>query len=252
MYFYKIISANGQFIGIGTSYDLRQFQLKHKVLLRCGEKYAQYIECNSKLYHDSWMRSLNSNIPYEISNVLRINEEEYSLLQQSIEVGEAPLEIEEYPSFAAEDKEPEPSTLTFDENATLEYIKQQKTKFLSNKCKNAIISGIDTTFPNNICEHFDLTVEDQLNLNTLRYKLNQGEEYFIYHSKGGSFTYYSKEEIQLIIETADKHILYHNAYFNSLKQYVNSLNDYIQVSKIEYGQEIPTLYKSEILKSLEK
>jgi hypothetical protein len=35
---------------------------------------------------------------------------------------------------------------------------------MKNKCNQAIISGVDITLSNNETYHFDLTIEDQLNL----------------------------------------------------------------------------------------
>ena len=39
-------------------------------------------------------------------------------------------------------------------------------------------------------------------------------------------------------------------YFNSLRDYINSLTDISTVCDVKYGDEIPTEYQSEVLKML--
>ena len=90
MKFYKIIKEDSnEFIGIGSSQDLRYFQNKHKVLLNCFERNAQYISCNEKLYRDSWMRGIDPSFAEcEFAKVYEIAEEEYNAIAQTIESGE--------------------------------------------------------------------------------------------------------------------------------------------------------------------
>ena len=83
----------------------------------------------------------------------------------------------------------------------------------------------------------------------LRYYLIAGEENIAYHSKNSLFEYYSREDIQKLIEQVDNYILYHTSYFNSLKNYINSLNKIETINKIQYGQDFPDEYKSETLLS---
>ena len=45
-------------------------------------------------------------------------------------------------------------------------------------------------------------------------------------------------------------ITYNTTYFNSLRDYINSVTTEKELSKIKYGIEIPEEYQSEVLKSL--
>ena len=133
-------------------------------------------------------------------------------------------------------------------NDVLYIAKQSKLRDLKSYCNKAIIAGIDIHYSETMTKHFDLTVEDQLNLSALRYQLlTSDQDTFAYHSKDDNFQYYTRAEIQFIIQKIDEHILYHTAYFNSLKNYVNSLTSIDEVDAIIYGQDFPDMYKSQIL-----
>jgi hypothetical protein len=64
----------------------------------------------------------------------------------------------------------------------------------------------------------------------------------MFHSKGQVFKEYLAEDMQLIIDKADKHILYHRCYFNSAKSYLINCNDYSIVDNFKYGDNIPEEY----------
>lgn len=256
MKFYKIIDIkNNKFIGVGNTLNLRYFQQKHKIIIQCKEDKAQYVEYNGELYRDYWMPSINNiNINYNLANIIEIEEEEYNNLKVAIDNEEnIILEDQEEDVNYNNTVEIIDQFYNMVESPTLEYIKNIKIKEMKNKCKQAIISGIDVLFEDGVTiEHFDLTIEDQINLNTLRYNILQysSDQYmdeFIFHCKDGDFKYYSRINILRILDKMDKHILYHNAYFNSLKKYINILEDYITINNIKYGDDIPDTYKSEIL-----
>ena len=138
---------------------------------------------------------------------------------------------------------------TVQDTSTLNTFIDLKLFNLKKDCNKKIVEGIDIPCSGDAIKHFDLTIEDQLNLQNIKYLMSQGETQFAYHSKGEPFRYYSKEEMQLIIDAANKHILYHNSYFNSLKDYINSLEKIEEVDSIYYGQDFPNEYKSEVLLS---
>lgn len=162
----------------------------------------------------------------------------------------SPLEYEEIKNFLIEDNE---NLNTEDQlldttNDYLNTVKLFKFDQLSKSCKKNITAGIDIHYSENITKHFDLTVEDQLNLNSLRYQLlTSDQDTFAYHSKNDDFEYYNRKEVEYIIASADKHILYHTVYFNSLKKYVNSLASIDEINAVEYGQDFPDMYKSQVL-----
>ena len=138
----------------------------------------------------------------------------------------------------------------YKDTSTLDTIISMKIYALKLECSKNITAGIDIHYSETLTKHFDLTIEDQLNLQNIKYLISQGETQFAYHSKGEPFRYYSKEEMQLIIDAANRHILYHNSYFNSLRDYINSLENIKEVDSIYYGQDFPHGYKSEVLLAL--
>ena len=85
MKFFKIIKDK-EFIGVGTTRDMRRFQKKHNVLLVCDENDAQYIQCNEVLYHAPWMEAVDEDVL--ITDVIRIEEDEYNCLVSAIESNE--------------------------------------------------------------------------------------------------------------------------------------------------------------------
>lgn len=77
---------NGQnFIGIGTTLELRKLQKKHGILIACDEDAAQYIQIDDELYHADWMRTTAiSNIISNKATVVEITKDEYDEFAQII------------------------------------------------------------------------------------------------------------------------------------------------------------------------
>lgn len=73
-----------------------------------------------------------------------------------------------------------------------------------------------------------------------------------YHADGEETTFYTNEEINDIIDTANSFKIYHTTYFNALKIYINALNSIEEIGTIKYGIEIPEEYKTDVLKALEQ
>ena len=122
---------------------------------------------------------------------------------------------------------------------------------MSQICNQLITNGIDVVLSDGESHHFSLTVQDQLNLITLSSMAQSGMLQIPYHADGELCKYYTPTEIGAIIETATALKTYHTTYFNSLKSYIESLNDIQIISSIQYGCNIPNEYKSDILKELE-
>lgn len=132
---------------------------------------------------------------------------------------------------------------------TLEEVKEQKKSELSFKCKEKIYKGVDVVFKNET-EHFSLTLEDQLNLMRKKYQLEKGKTEIEYHADGKPFRYYSKEDMQKIIDSADEFISYQTSYCNSLFQWIKSLNSVDEIQIIQYGDLVPLSFQSEPLKEM--
>lgn len=247
MIYYKILKDR-EFIGIGTSYDLRVYQPKHDILLVADEDVAQYIQIKDQLYRDDWFKLLNTNsIEYEIANISVISEDEYKQLLEAIDKGEEiSIPIEEDNIIEANDN----VIVNEEEIITLEYLKAQKIKEMSHICNQTITNGFDITLSDGKEHHFSLTTQDQLNLITLSAMVSAGETTIPYHADGELCKHFSINDIENVIHTATVFKTYHTTYYNSLKEFIESIQGRNEVSNIYYGVTIPNEYQSEILKEL--
>ena len=96
MNYYKIIQDD-TFVGVATSYDLRRFQQKHRVMLTCDIDSAQYIQFNNILYRDNWFSPIiTDSMRYEKAIIIAIEKDEYDTLYEAMETGkEIEIPIEE-------------------------------------------------------------------------------------------------------------------------------------------------------------
>ena len=132
----------------------------------------------------------------------------------------------------------------------LEEVKEAKSPKCPLPAGEAIIAGFDVVLADGKSRHFSMTVEDQLNINSLYGLLASGMTQVPYHADGEVCEYFSVEDFGLIVQTATAHKTYHESYFNSLKSYITSKRTAASVNAIEYGTEIPEQYQSDVLKAL--
>lgn len=242
MNYYKII-INREIIGVSTSKDCWRFQPKHSTLRRTSNEQAEYIECNNHLYHAEWMQPIKTDIfTYEIADILTIGEQEYNILVPAIEYEPIPYE------------EPEEEIIINPINPvdeiTLEYIRAAKINQMSMTCHSIIEAGFDLQL-RGVTKHFSLDTQDQLNLISLS-AMAQTQTLIPYHADEEECVFYTNEEINEIVETANAFKIYHTTYYNALKTYINALETIEEISAIAYGVEIPDEYKSDVLKVLEQ
>lgn len=246
MTYYKVIK-DGEFVGVGTSYELRKYQKKHGMLIVSEENTAQYIQVGDVLYRDNWFKILTSDtIPYETADVSVIEENEYQQLFEAIEKGE------EISILVENDADPtqEDVAIAEETDVTVEYLKSQKAKEMSYACNQTIVNGFDIELSDKKTHHFSLTVQDQLNLITLSSLAASGETNIPYHADGELCEYFSANDIGLVIRTATELKTYHTTYYNSLKLYIQSLDNREDVADVYYGISIPDEYKSDVLIAL--
>lgn len=206
MKFFKIIKDK-EFIGVGTTRDMRRFQKKHNVLLVCDENDAQYIQCNEVLYHAPWMEAVDGNSL--IADVIRIEADEYNCLVSAIESNE---EIK----FADESVvEFEPVVDEFDE-LTIDYIRFAKLAELKRECNQAITEGFDMELSDGETRHFTLSLDDQISLLT--------QAYF-------------DENMQPVVVKMNNFKIEHMARLKGLEEYVNSLTDIEEIIAVSYRKE---------------
>lgn len=246
MTYYKVIKDN-EFIGIGTSYELRKYQLKHNILLVADDDTAQYIDINGILYRDSWLKVLTTDtIQYENADIVVINEEEYQQLFEAIDKGE---EIEINTDNEPSENE-EAVVIDNNEEVTLDYLKAQKAKEMSYICNQTIVNGFDITLSDGEVHHFSLTVQDQLNLITLSAMISAGEQTIPYHADGELCRNFSALDMGNVIRAATELKTFHTTYYNSLKAYIESVQYREELSCITYGVDIPVEYQSDVLKAI--
>ena len=240
MLYYKIIQ-NSQIIGVSTSDSCFNFELKHSMLQRTTLELAEYMECSSSLYHAFWMQPIKTNIyTYQDADILEIDKTEYDILVPATE--NAPVHIDEEEIVIPPDVDPT-------DEITLEYVRAAKINEMSKACNRAIEEGFDVEIDGNV-EHFSLTTQDQLNLMDLSSMIIQGEDEIPYHADGQPFKFYTADEIDAIISEANTWKMYNTTYFNSLKTYINALDNIQDIAALTYGAAIPVAYQSEVYKAM--
>lgn len=121
---------------------------------------------------------------------------------------------------------------------------------MSDACNQAIVSGVDVTLSDGGTYHFGLSIEDQINMMNLQSMVLSGAESVPYHADGAGCRYYSADDFNKIAEAATAWKLYHESYFNSLREYIKSLDTNEELGNVEYGMEIPEEYQTDVLQQL--
>lgn len=250
MTYYKVIQ-NNKFIGIGTSCELRKYQTKHNILLVANDDTAQYIDVRGVLYRDSWFKPINSDdiTVYENANINVISEEEYHQLLEAIDKGEE-IELAQEQDIITDNLEQSEQQISIEETITIDFLKEQKIKEMSYVCNQIITDGFDIVLNDGKQHHFSLGVQDQLNFITLANMIQNGKQIIPYHADGELCKYYSAEDISNVIQFATEFKTYHTTYYNSLKAYIQSIQDRESIRTITYGIDIPVEYQSDILKAI--
>lgn len=206
MKFFKIIKDK-EFIGVGTTRDMRRFQKKHNVLLVCDENEAQYIQCGEDLYHAPWMEAIDGDTV--IADVIRIEEDEYNCLVSAIESNE---EIK----FADEPVVEYEPVIDEVEELTVDYIRSAKIAELKRECNKVITEGFDMELSDGETRHFTLSLDDQISLLT--------QAYF-------------DEDMQSVVVKMNNFKIERLSRLKELEEYVNSLTDIEKITTVSYGKE---------------
>lgn len=135
-----------------------------------------------------------------------------------------------------------------EENA-LSVVRNAKLTEISKACNAIIMAGVDVQTANGL-NHFNLSIEDQSNINNLFRVVELGGTQYPYQADDGSCTIYSASEIVSIYITAQSLITTQLTYHNGLKAYVLSLDDAESISAVVYGMDLPEPYATELSKKL--
>ena len=247
MIYYKIISGD-DFVGVATTDDLRRFQEKHRVILICDESLAQFIQVNDVLYHDNWLKPVGENCHYEYqtAKIVAIDGSEYESLVEAVENGE---------EITISDKEEveeivEEVELSHEDNVTIEFVRSAKISEMRKACEASIINGVDITTSDGKEHHFSLAITDQINLLSLYMMMPDDGHQIPYHADGEVCEYFTSDDVSRINNAAIQLRTYHTTYFNSLREYIKSLNDIGEIRNVYYGMSIPDEFRSDVLNNL--
>lgn len=242
MKYFKLIKDQ-QIVGAASSNNFIYYSPVVDCYLRTTEEHGEYISFQNKLYRDTWMSPTKLPEKYISVQVTEITEEEYNIFMQAIQHDEVIIEEEdtEQPNYNEEQLIPD--------DGSVDFVRQSKLSEMSYQCRKTIENGVDVSIKGEV-HHFSLTTQDQLNLMSLGV-MAQTQEMIPYHADGETCTFYTAEEINQIVTAATAHKIYHTTYYNSLKNYINSLNTIEEIAAITYGVELPEEYQSDVLKSLQ-
>lgn len=126
---------------------------------------------------------------------------------------------------------------------------EAKKEEISDACSAVIVAGVDVETTTGT-EHFNLSIEDQSNINNLFRVVMLGGTEYPYQADPGDCRLYSKEEITAIYIAAQTHITSQTAYHNQLKAYVGALETVEEIEAVQYGMELPEPYLSELNEKL--
>ena len=135
------------------------------------------------------------------------------------------------------------------EEDALSVVMAAKLGEISKTCNAVIVNGVDITLGDEEV-HFNLSIEDQSNINNLFRVVELGGTEFPYQSDGGVCRVYSASEIGQIYVAAQTLITTQTTYHNELKQYVQSLESAEAISAVQYGMNLPEPYLTEMNEKL--
>lgn len=220
-------------------------QSVNNLIVRCDVKEAMGVVSSdmSTILHISGAKEFSDGNSYDEVSVADITVDEYEelkvLLGLGADVPDDGGDVEWDDNNQKEDEIPE--------DTTLKKVKERHLARLSDTCQKTIYNGIDVELSDGSIRHFDLEIEDQLNLLTLSTLVTSGEQVIPYHASDELCTYYSAEDITKIIESATAFKTYHTTYYNSLKNWIMSMDSIADVGAVSYGDMIPPEYCSDIL-----
>lgn len=243
MKYFKLINDE-VVIGVVSSDDFIRYSPIVDCFIRASEENGEYISFQNKLYRTTWMCPMQIIRPYILVQTIEISENEYEIFMRAIHTNEI---IEEELEEEEETIEEVPVDAIYADS--VEFIRKSKIAEMSNICRKTIENGFDLELRGEV-HHFSLDTQDQLNLLMLK-EMAQTSNEIPYHADGEICIFYTSEEILSICHAADEFRMYQTTYYNSLKNYINALEDMEDIAAIEYGIDIPAEYKSYVLTTFE-
>ena len=256
MIYYKI-THNQDIIDVNTNENINyvRYDKYHQSLRICdiisNDVVGIVSSDNSAIYHLIDYPNIPDMVLGEFIDVrmTEISEEDYIVFKKALDEQKEIIDPDPYippePEPTPEEKEKEEEY-----KRSLQFVKDSKIEYMSYLCNQTIEKGISVTLSDGEVHSFALTEKDQTNLMGRLTQLNAGALQVSYHADNDICVYYSAEDMMKIIQTSMFHIDFQTTYFNSLKHYINSMNNLADVSAVYYGIEIPEEYQSQPLKDL--
>ena len=244
MNYYKFISNNTIFDAVCNPAWVKTDRRGRVVLCDISEAMGVVSSDSQKIMQIAGAPQLQ-NGDYEEIYVADITEAEYEELAVLLDLHATIPNNEEV--FWEEEPVVEEEPLI---DATLAEVKARCLAHLSSDCQQAICSGIDVALECGEVRHFDLELEDQLNLLSISTLIASGVSSIPYHASGELCEFYSAFDMTKIIDEANKYRTYHTSYYNSLKNWVMSMDSIADVGNVHYGDMIPVEYCSSVLLDL--
>ena len=174
---------------------------------------------------------------------------------KSVEI--IPIEKEEYDYLC--------SLITKGEPLDIDLVKARKEKIaeMSAMSEQAIYAGTDITLSDGQTYHFSLTGHDQTKigflataaqtaqmLESMGVPTNETGKDYPWHADGGDCIFYSRQDMITIGTVMQNYITYHNSYFHALRNYIEQMNNPLEITEIQYGIEVPRMYCGEVYQTI--
>lgn len=119
---------------------------------------------------------------------------------------------------------------------------------MSQDCSNAITNGVDVETTQGKL-HFSYAFTDQLNLKTLVMTAEKGLSY-PYYTSDSECHIFTAEDVISIWANCEGNLLYQRAYFNSLMEYIKTMDNKEDLAKVKFGMELPKDYSDKMNESI--
>ena len=174
---------------------------------------------------------------------------------KSVEI--VPIQKEEYDYLC--------SLITKGEPLDVDLVKARKEKIaeMSAMSEQAIYAGTDITLSDGKTYHFSLTGHDQTKigflataaqtaqmLESMGVPTNETGKDYPWHADGGDCIFYSRQDMITIGTVMQNYITYHNSYFHALRNYIEQMNNPLEITEIQYGIEVPRMYCGEVYQTI--
>jgi hypothetical protein len=118
-----------------------------------------------------------------------------------------------------------------------EFLRDERLAEFQKTCQDAIYEGVEVETSEGI-KKFSLTMQDQINLIGVRNLLDMGSSAIPYHADGEPIRLWSHDDVQKILQEADRHTAYHRVYFSLLREWLRRMS-YPEFLGIDYGDALP-------------